>query len=283
MEQTGNPAGQTPQLTRWGRFASRQMEALYRDHHLRHDTLQISIVLAVVIAALLLFIPSDYANLGPSLHFRILLGARVSMAAMTTILLLVLRRGLPPATRDRILFAWMVLGSVMMLSIGASRTSQYFPGYALSEVLGILLVYLAMPLPLPMQMTVALLATVGDAVLIAIGGGAQIDPLFRRTLIGGYVVANVLGPFSSWNLHHLKREQFSILLRESGVRSNLESAIAEIKTLRGIIPICSYCKRVRKDDGYWQQVEAYVSDHTGAHFSHGICPHCRDRAFEGTR
>src|SRR5260221_12205890 len=127
MGQTGSPAELAPEITRWGRFASPEMEVLYRDRHLRHDTRQISIVLAVVIAAAILFIPSDYANLGSTWHFRILLGARVSMAAISAILLLVLRRGLPTGTPDRHLFARVPPGFVTEFSIGASPTSENFP------------------------------------------------------------------------------------------------------------------------------------------------------------
>jgi sigma-B regulation protein RsbU (phosphoserine phosphatase) len=54
----------------------------------------------------------------------------------------------------------------------------------------------------------------------------------------------------------------------------LEEAIRRVKTLQGLLPICSYCKRVRNDGDYWQQVESYVSDHSDARFSHGICPDC---------
>ena len=49
---------------------------------------------------------------------------------------------------------------------------------------------------------------------------------------------------------------------------------SEVKTLRGILPICASCKRIRDDKGYWQQVEVYVRDHTYADFSHGYCPEC---------
>ena len=55
---------------------------------------------------------------------------------------------------------------------------------------------------------------------------------------------------------------------------DLRRALEEIKTLRGILPICSNCKKIRDDQGYWQQVEVYVHDHTDAQFSHGICPDC---------
>jgi phosphoserine phosphatase RsbU/P len=54
----------------------------------------------------------------------------------------------------------------------------------------------------------------------------------------------------------------------------LEEAIARIRTLQGLLPICSYCKRVRNDGDYWQQVESYIADHSDARFSHGICPDC---------
>lgn len=54
----------------------------------------------------------------------------------------------------------------------------------------------------------------------------------------------------------------------------LEKAIEEIKILRGILPICSKCKKVRDDSGYWNQIEAYIQSRTEAQFSHSICPEC---------
>jgi DNA-binding response OmpR family regulator len=54
----------------------------------------------------------------------------------------------------------------------------------------------------------------------------------------------------------------------------LEEALASVKTLQGLLPICSYCKKIRTDGNYWQQVEAYISEHSSATFSHGICPAC---------
>lgn len=60
----------------------------------------------------------------------------------------------------------------------------------------------------------------------------------------------------------------------------LTIALEEIKTLRGIIPICSDCKKIRDDQGYWQQVESYVGKHTEAKFSHSICPKCIKKYYE---
>jgi len=54
----------------------------------------------------------------------------------------------------------------------------------------------------------------------------------------------------------------------------------EIKTLRGIIPICSYCKQIRNDKEVWQQLEAYLSEHSDAQFTHGLCPSCYEQEME---
>jgi DNA-binding response OmpR family regulator len=54
----------------------------------------------------------------------------------------------------------------------------------------------------------------------------------------------------------------------------LEEALSRVKQLHGLLPICAYCKRIRDDHNYWRQVEAYVSEHSEAEFSHSICPDC---------
>ena len=56
----------------------------------------------------------------------------------------------------------------------------------------------------------------------------------------------------------------------------LQAVLADVKALQGMLPICMYCKRIRDDENYWQTVEAYISHHTNASFSHGICPACYD-------
>jgi len=71
----------------------------------------------------------------------------------------------------------------------------------------------------------------------------------------------------------LAREQQATLILQ------LQQALEEVKQLRGIIPICAHCKKVRNDDGYWMQVEHYVSEHSEAEFSHGLCPVCMQEMY----
>lgn len=60
----------------------------------------------------------------------------------------------------------------------------------------------------------------------------------------------------------------------------LRSALAEVRTLTGMLPICSSCKKIRDDKGYWSQIESYISEHSGAEFSHGICPECAKKMYD---
>jgi CheY-like chemotaxis protein len=59
----------------------------------------------------------------------------------------------------------------------------------------------------------------------------------------------------------------------------LQEAIAKIKTLSGLIPICAWCKKIRDDQGYWQTVEQYIKEHSPAEFTHSICPECQKKYF----
>ena len=61
--------------------------------------------------------------------------------------------------------------------------------------------------------------------------------------------------------------------------TELEDTLREIKTLRGILPICSHCKKIRDDKGYWDQIESYIKNHSEADFTHGICPECMNKFY----
>jgi hypothetical protein len=76
--------------------------------------------------------------------------------------------------------------------------------------------------------------------------------------------------FSIRRLHDVNKSNKVLL----NLNNELNKALSEIKHLKGIIPICSSCKKIRDDKGYWHQVESYIRDHSEVDFSHGICPDC---------
>jgi hypothetical protein len=82
----------------------------------------------------------------------------------------------------------------------------------------------------------------------------------------------------------LNAERLATELRASrdsldGALRDLQTTVAQVRVLRGLLPICASCKKVRDDHGYWQQIEAYIADHSEAAFSHGICPECAARLY----
>jgi hypothetical protein len=72
--------------------------------------------------------------------------------------------------------------------------------------------------------------------------------------------------------------QVMVLLELRRVSARLAEALEHVKTLQGLLPICAWCKRIRDDKGYWDQIEAYFHKSTGADFTHGICPQCLEKA-----
>ena len=95
-----------------------------------------------------------------------------------------------------------------------------------------------------------------ETAILALRKGAQ------DYLVKGTFDANLL---SRSIIYSIERKKLMI---------QLEHSLREIRTLKGMIPICAWCRKLRDDDGYWKQVEAYLSEHTDAQFTHGVCPEC---------
>ncbi len=84
-------------------------------------------------------------------------------------------------------------------------------------------------------------------------------------------------PFDREELHARVHVGQRVLELQSALEDRiqeLQDALDQIKTLKGLIPMCASCKKIRDDEGYWQQVETYIMERSGAEFSHGLCPDC---------
>jgi len=98
--------------------------------------------------------------------------------------------------------------------------------------------------------------------------------ILKWVLLIVLVAAIIVTAILVWN-RKLKKE---IVLRLKLI-AELENALAEIKTLKGIVPICSNCKKIRDDKGYWNLLESFIEKHSEASFSHGVCPECSDELY----
>lgn len=74
-----------------------------------------------------------------------------------------------------------------------------------------------------------------------------------------------------------------LILHSQRIEADLQQALDEVRTLRGVIPICACCKKIRDDRGAWNQLEAYISHHSEAEFTHGFCPECTSRLMTGIK
>ena len=111
--------------------------------------------------------------------------------------------------------------------------------------------------------------------------------IFRHRLASGAVkdVEVFSGPITFtgekvlYSIIHDISERRRFEQERENLIAKLEQAVAEIKTLRGILPICATCKKIRDDKGYWNQIETYISTHSDVEFTHGICPECEGKFY----
>jgi len=106
--------------------------------------------------------------------------------------------------------------------------------------------------------------------------GVAHDVILQWTAILGSVVLCVVGLLFFWN-KSLQREILArkkIETERNALIDELNTSLQEVKTLQGFLPICTNCRKIREDSGYWQQIESYIQEHTDARFTHGICPDC---------
>jgi hypothetical protein len=126
----------------------------------------------------------------------------------------------------------------------------------------------------PKRNSTYLLAVVGSA-LVVVGyllspqGGPTWQSLSNRAL-------SILAVWSAATLVLQRRALEEA--RETAIAAR-EKALDEVKILRGFLPICASCKKIRDDHGYWTQIEAYIHDHSEAEFSHSVCPECAKKLY----
>lgn len=109
---------------------------------------------------------------------------------------------------------------------------------------------------------------------LLLSGIVLFTPLFHDyeiEIAARFVATYLIVAILSFGLEYSRNWYYQELLLE---KKSLEEALREVKILQGLLPICSYCKSIRDDTGYWKQIESYIRENSEADFSHGICPAC---------
>ncbi len=102
----------------------------------------------------------------------------------------------------------------------------------------------------------------------------------RNVEVHGYPIFNAKGQIIQMIEYAIDMTDLKILWEQREILiGDLAEALSKVKLLSGFLPICSSCKKIRDDKGYWTQIESYIRDHSEAEFSHGICPECYKKLY----
>lgn len=107
--------------------------------------------------------------------------------------------------------------------------------------------------------------------------------LFSASLVNVAIYLGSVITTTLWTFGVILMVNQRLVAEREQTIQDLNGAIEQIKTLKGILPICAGCKKIRDDQGYWEQVDSYVSRHSEAEFTHGMCPDCMDALYSGFR
>lgn len=238
--------------------------------------------LAVVVTTLILLPGVLWAYVDQSLvtepWVRVLLhSTRAAQLLVWLAGIVLIRRAQSKQALERVLFG-LALGIVAFLGTNAwlRPADNFMPLRIIILIsIGTFVVY---PYRFKLQL-IALLALAATTASLLWGHYTSMPGVERYAFVLNFVLAGVLGMMIARNREALDRDLDEALVRERHEIEGRERAAAALKTLEGIIPICSYCHEVRTEAGAWEQLDSYVNSRTEAQFSHGICPHCAAEHF----
>jgi len=274
---TENPENKIELYELLPRFKSPEIEQEFRNAFLQNDKfLARIIIVGAIFIGLFSIIPDSLA--GAEYNYL----QSIYLATFALIFFDLMLLGLLIFTKkyrhfDIIVTCWW-LGVIATVTSSNTLYPNEFIIHVAFDIIIPVAIYLLIPIGLVNQVILAAIFT-GANLAILFGtktGVTQTDAAF---ILLAYLTVHLLGLIACWQLHLGRRRQFIEQKAEQLTRMELQKSLDEIKVLRGIIPICSYCKQIRDDEGFWHQVEAYIRKHSGAEFTHGICPGCLQEHF----
>ncbi|MEP6617950.1 MAG: hypothetical protein ABJE47_01495 [bacterium] len=246
--------------------------------HLDSDRRMISSVLAVSLVPAIWYVQNDVAQYGGDWqHLRARLITRAVLVSICCGGLLLMRLVRTRVAYSRAVFTLALAAAALLVITSALRPQGGTLSFR-TPFFCLLAMYGAMPNSFWRQIAPPLLMSAGLAILrITWLTSAVASDINGDLLI--LVMMNLAGVYMTRRRIELERDVGVAYAGEYDARIASDRAFAELRTLRGIIPICSHCKQVRTDVGDWQEIERYVAANSDAAFSHGICPPCLDQHY----
>jgi hypothetical protein len=115
--------------------------------------------------------------------------------------------------------------------------------------------------------------------VFAVLHAAEADALVPWGAFFAFICPLLLTPYFTWKDVAVMRQLESYQRKLEQANESLNVALSEVKELQGLLPICASCKKIRNDEGTWDQLEAYLARHSKAEFTHSFCPECRESLY----
>jgi hypothetical protein len=206
---------------------------------------------------------------------------RVGAATALLIEARVLARGGPRAVRYGAAFAIGTI-TVAWLALFAVTGGSSSPSLDLVYVFAIAMPVISFEL-LPLGLLGSVLLVTGTGVILVADGGTPGELLaFSYCSFGALIVGWLLGRALMRARHAEEATHLEVraaLAANERLVGELRDAMARVRTLSGLLPLCAWCRRVRSDSGYWEALEGYITRHSDATITHGMCPDCARKHF----
>ncbi len=254
------------------KFDSIEMEQRFRTAHFskkRQQTLYI-FIFAIILVAGHFILDLNVLKNSTSLFFS--LSARIIAISAIIAGIIFLYRS-KYYSFDTVLLAVTTVIVIHMLIATGVRPPDYIALTAW-DIFAIYAIYTAIPLKLSYQIIPSMLLATGSIIIWLFVRSPEWNSHEQISLFSAYYAVNIIGIYLSVRLKKYSRKQFELLELERAARDSLEKSQREVKVLRGILPICSFCKKIRNDEGYYEMVDAYITKHSEVDFSHTVCPDC---------
>ncbi|MBI2423252.1 MAG: hypothetical protein HYV27_10515 [Candidatus Hydrogenedentes bacterium] len=253
-------------------FHAAGTECTYRTQALAGEKQQARVFILLLLPVIFAFVINDFLMRDSPAPLRYLFVLRVCEVIIFLTGLILIPRLQNTLQFDRTLTLIAFTFVVMAFLIDLGRPPEYM-GHFLVDTFILFIVYSGLPVPLRLQLLVTLPYTVALILLFWFHKLPPSGP-YHISFFSTILLTTLAGCWLATRSGRQKRLKHLALDREEHARMQLQHALEDIRTLSGMLPICANCKKVRQDDGYWQQIETYVSKHTSIDFSHCVCPEC---------
>jgi len=227
-------------------------------------------MLLVTITAMFIFLAIDLIINDLAVEIQSLVFVRIVILFIFIGIFLLLKKDIPLPFFVKLVLTLLISINCMVIFSNLSRPTDYFTHTGI-DVAIIFFCYMMTSISVRARSLVSIGVSIGLLLVLF----AFKEPKYNITYASyttSIVAINIFGYWIALLLGRAKRTSYLALISEKKARE-------EIKLLEGVLPICSYCKNIRDDEGSWKQLEAYIDARSNAQFSHGICPDCVSKAY----